>query len=92
MTKLFVLALALPAALAAQQPTPSTTPRADTTLAAYDTTLLGPVDTTARPIHLDEAVRLAQKASPLAVAARGSLETSRAQVRAGYAAFIPSLS
>jgi len=101
LTKLFVLAFALPAVLAAQQPatpvTPRDTtvpaaPRADTTLPAYDTTLLGPVDTTARPIRLDEAVRLAQKASPVAVAARGTLETSQAQVRAGYAAFIPSLS
>jgi len=92
LTKLFVLVFALPAALAAQQPTTPTTPRADTTLPAYDTTLLGPVDTTARPIHLDEALRLAQKASPLAIAARGQLETSEAQVRAAYAAFIPSLS
>lgn len=92
MTKLFVLVLALPAALVAQQPTTPATPRADTTAMPYDTTLLGPVDTTARPIHLDEAVRLAQKASPLAVAARGQLTTSEAQVRSAYAAFIPSLS
>lgn len=92
MTKLFVLVFALPATLAAQQPTPSMTPRADTTLPAYDSTLLGPVDTTARPIQLAEALSLAQKASPLAVAARGQLTTSQAQVRAAYAAFIPSLS
>lgn len=95
MKKLIAFALALPMGVAAQQPTtPPATPAADTTMAppAYDTTLLGPVDTTARPIHLDEAVHLAQRASPLAVAAQGSLETSRAQVRAAYAAFIPALS
>lgn len=95
MKKLIAFALALPIGVAAQQPTtPPATPPADTTNSApaYDTTLLGPVDTTARPIHLDEAVHLAQRASPLAVAAQGSLETSRAQVRAAYAAFIPALS
>ncbi|MGH7648108.1 MAG: TolC family protein [Gemmatimonadaceae bacterium] len=95
MKKLLVFALALPTIVAAQQPTTQpATPPADTTKAppAYDTTLLGPVDTTARPIKLDEALRLAQKVSPLAVAAQGSLETSRAQVRAAYASFIPALS
>ncbi|HSC31402.1 MAG TPA: TolC family protein [Gemmatimonadaceae bacterium] len=94
MKKLFVLVFALPAALAAQQPATPPTPPADTaaSLPKFDTTLLGPIDTTARPISLDKAVHLAQRASPLAVAARGTIETSQAQVRAGYAAFIPSLS
>ncbi|HXE59226.1 MAG TPA: TolC family protein [Gemmatimonadaceae bacterium] len=94
MKKLIVFALALPLGLAAQQPTTQPTPTADTTTPppAYDTTLLGPVDTTAKPIELAEALRLAQKVSPLAVEARGSVESTRAQVRAAYAAFIPALS
>ncbi|HEU4643722.1 MAG TPA: TolC family protein [Gemmatimonadaceae bacterium] len=67
--KLLVMALALPAALAAQTPS----------------------DTTARPIPLDEAVALAQRNAPSNVEALGQLQTSRAQVRAAYGAFIPSL-
>ncbi|MDQ6886706.1 MAG: TolC family protein [Gemmatimonadota bacterium] len=49
-------------------------------------------DSSARPISLDEAIRLAQRYAPLAVAARGQLETSSEAVRASYAAFIPNLS
>ncbi|MDQ3697657.1 MAG: TolC family protein [Gemmatimonadota bacterium] len=45
----------------------------------------------ARPISLDEAVRLAQRNAPAAVQARGTERTSRAAVRSAYAAFIPSL-
>ena len=48
-------------------------------------------DTTARPIRLEEAVRLAQRNSPLAVQTRGEMRTSRAGVRAAYFAFIPNL-
>ena len=51
-----------------------------------------PPDTTARPIGLDEAVRLAQRNAPAAVQARGQMRTSRAQVRSAYGAFIPNLS
>jgi outer membrane protein len=52
---------------------------------------VAPLDTTARPISLDEAVRLARRNSPLAVQARGQERTSRAQVRAAYASFLPSV-
>jgi outer membrane protein len=45
----------------------------------------------ARPITLDEAVRLAQRSSPDMVRARGQLKTSGAGVRSAYAAFIPNL-
>ena len=50
------------------------------------------IDTTARPISLDEAVRLAQRNSPLAVQARGQSRTSRAAVRSAFGAFIPAFS
>jgi outer membrane protein len=83
--KVIVLALALPVALAAQQGVDSTGRR------LTDTTTLRPADTTARPIRLDEAVSLAQVNSPLAVQARGQIQATQGQVRAAYAAFIPSV-
>ena len=46
----------------------------------------------ARPITLDDAVRLAQRNSPLAVQARGQERTARAAVRSAYAAFVPTVS
>lgn len=46
----------------------------------------------ARPISLDEAVRLAQRNAPAAVQARGQERASRAGVTSAYAAFIPNLS
>lgn len=46
----------------------------------------------ARPIPLDEAVRLAQRNAPQAVRARGELRQSGAAVRSAYAAFIPAVS
>ncbi|MBC7790922.1 MAG: TolC family protein [Anaerolineae bacterium] len=46
----------------------------------------------ARPISLDEAVRLARRNAPATVQARGTERTSRAAVRSAYAAFIPNLS
>ena len=46
----------------------------------------------ARPISLDEAVRLAQRNAPAAVQARGAIRTARAAVGSGYSAFIPSFS
>ncbi len=49
-------------------------------------------DTTARPISLDEAVRLAQRNSPLAVQARGQIRNSAANVRGAWASFLPSAS
>lgn len=51
-----------------------------------------PVDTGARPIRLDEAVRLAEQNAPAAIQARGQLRTSQAQVRSAFASFIPNVS
>lgn len=51
-----------------------------------------PVDTTAVPISLDDAVRLAQRNAPAAVQAQGQLRSSSASVHSAYSAFIPSLS
>ncbi len=45
----------------------------------------------ARPIPLDEAVRLAQQNAPAAVQARNALRTSNAAVRSAYGAYMPSL-
>jgi outer membrane protein len=50
------------------------------------------VDTTARPITLDDAIALAQRNAPTAVQARGQARTSAAAVRSSYAAFLPSIS
>ena len=55
--------------------------------AAQDATVAG----APRPITLQEAVRLAQRNSPLAVQARGQERNARAAVRSAYAGFIPSL-
>ena len=49
------------------------------------------VATAAQPITLPEAIRLAQRNSPLAVQARGQERTARAAVRSAYAGFIPSV-
>lgn len=49
-------------------------------------------DSVARPISLDEAVRLAQRNAPSAVQAAGALRTNAAAVRTAYMAFIPSVS
>ena len=45
-----------------------------------------------RPIALDEALSLARRNAPAAVAARGQLRATNAAVRSAYSAFIPSLS
>lgn len=45
----------------------------------------------ARPISLEEAVRLAQQNAPSTVQARGQVRSSDAAVRSAYGAFIPSL-
>ena len=49
-------------------------------------------DSVARPISLNDAVRLAQRNSPSAVQAAGTLRSNAAAVRTAYMAFIPSLS
>jgi outer membrane protein len=49
-------------------------------------------DSVARPISLDEAVRLAQRNAPSAVQAAGAVRSNAAAVRTAYLAFIPSLS
>jgi outer membrane protein len=46
----------------------------------------------ARPIALQEAVRMAQRNAPATVQARNALRTNAAQVRSRYGAFLPSLS
>jgi outer membrane protein len=50
------------------------------------------VDTTATPITLTEAIRLAQQNSVTTVQARGNLRTSSAAVKQSYAAFLPTFS
>ena len=46
----------------------------------------------ARPIALAEAVRLAQRRSPLTVQTRGTERNARAGIRSSYAAFLPNVS
>jgi outer membrane protein len=47
--------------------------------------------TDARPISLDEAVRLAQRNAPATVQARGQVTTSNAALRTAYGAFLPNV-
>ena len=54
--------------------------------------LAAQIDTTARPISLDEAVRMAQRNSPQAIQARGGERSARAAVRSTYYSFLPSVS
>jgi len=49
------------------------------------------LDTTATPITLTEAIRLAQQNSPQTVVARGTIQTSELSVKQAYTAFLPSL-
>jgi outer membrane protein len=49
-------------------------------------------DSVARPISLDDAVKLAQRNSPTTVQAAGTTRSNAASVRTAYMAFIPSLS
>ena len=51
----------------------------------------GAASSGARPISLDEAVRLAQQNAPAAVQARGQLRTTDAAIRSAYGSFIPTL-
>src|SRR5689334_5524017 len=50
------------------------------------------VDTTATPITLADAIRLAQQNSLSTVQARGTLRTNSAVVKQSYAAFLPTFS
>ena len=50
------------------------------------------VDTTARPVTLSDAIRMAQRNAPSNVQARGAISTSEASVKQSYAAFLPSFS
>ena len=50
------------------------------------------IDTTATPISLTDAIRLAQKNSVTTVQARGTIRTSEASVKQSYAAFLPTFS
>ncbi|HUQ18544.1 MAG TPA: TolC family protein [Gemmatimonadaceae bacterium] len=49
------------------------------------------LDTTATPITLTEAIRLAQQNSPQTVVARGAIQTSSLSVKQAYTAFLPSV-
>ncbi len=44
-----------------------------------------------QPVTLAEAIRLAQENAPAAIAARGSVTSGRAELRAAYGAFLPSI-
>ena len=46
----------------------------------------------ARPIPLDEAVRLARRNAPAAIQARNSIKQSAASVRTNFASYLPTLS
>jgi len=48
-------------------------------------------DSVARPISLDEAVKLAQRNSPTTVQAAGTTRSNAASVRTSYMAFIPTI-
>lgn len=50
------------------------------------------IDSTARPISLDEALTMARKNAPAAIQAEGRVRTARADVRSSVAAFIPNVS
>jgi outer membrane protein len=44
-----------------------------------------------QPVTLAEAIRLAQQNSPQTIAARGSVQSGKAEVRSAYGAFLPSI-
>lgn len=44
-----------------------------------------------QPVTLAEAIRLAQLNSPQSIAARGSVESGKAELRSAYGAFLPSI-
>lgn len=50
------------------------------------------IDTTATPITLGDAIKLAQQNSVTTVQARGTIRTSEAAVKQSYAAFLPTFS
>jgi len=50
-----------------------------------------PIDTTATPIALTDAIRLAQQNAPATVQARGAIQTSSLSVKQAYSAFLPSI-
>jgi outer membrane protein len=80
-----VMLMALPAALAAQ------TPRDTSVRAPADSSVRQSTDTSVHPIRLDQAIQLAQRNAPIAVQALGQIQTTRAQQRSAWAAFIPSV-
>ena len=85
---LVVLAAASPALAQSFADTARAQSAVDTALAAAS--VLGAME--ARPITLDDAVEMAKRNNPRAVAARGEERTSAARVRSSYASFLPSLS
>jgi outer membrane protein len=81
-----VLAMWMFVALAAASPGHAQS-FADTALTADAGVVMPP----SHPIALDEAVEMARRNNPRAVAARGESRTSAARVRSSYASFLPSL-
>jgi outer membrane protein len=51
-----------------------------------------PDTSAARPISLDEAVRLAQRNAPATIQARGQVTSGHAALRSAYGAFVPNIS
>ena len=49
-------------------------------------------DTSVHPIHLTDAITMAQAAEPAAVAAQGNVLTSQTNLMSAYMAFVPSVS
>jgi outer membrane protein len=59
---------------------------------AFVPALAGAQQNVARPITLDDAVRLAQQFAPTTIAARNALRTNDASVKAAISQYIPNLS
>ena len=67
--------------------TPIVAARAQNSMRAQDSVSAG-----TQPVTLAQAIRLAQLNSPQTIAARGSVESGKAEVRSAYGAFLPSIS
>ena len=60
---------------------------------AQDTTMVrDSVSAGTRPVTLAEAIALARQNSPQSIAARGSIQAGKAELRSAYGAFLPSIS
>ena len=62
------------------------------TVTAQDTTMTrDSVSAGTRPVTLAEAIALARENSPQSIAARGSIQAGKAELRSAYGAFLPSI-